>query len=383
MQISKIKIYPLTLPFLIGFSHSLRNRFSTNNIFVEIIAEKGEIKGYGEGAPRSYVTGESQKSIIQAIHNFSQQNNFPWELNDTAQLYDYIDSISNGKKDNAAICALETAFLDALGKKQNRNIIDFFPKDFFTTRIYYGAVIPMGQKKQIKDICRLVKKMRVKKLKLKMGKNYDQNKEIVETVARVFENDYDMKVDVNGVWDVKLAKKHMDLLTRFHVKVLEQPMMPGDPHIADLANMLEKTGIILMADESACSLKNAEKIVEEDCYKMVNIRLSKCGGFGNSLKMIDYLRRNRILFQIGCHLGESGILSAAGRVLSLLCSDAVYYDGSYDEYLLKENVTSQNVSFGPRGKAGPIEGHGIGVGVDIRKLNRLSNGSGPVTITRP
>jgi len=82
-------------------------------------------------------------------------------------------------------------------------------------------------------------------------------------------------------------------------------------------------------------------------------------------------------------LGESGILSAAGRALSLLCKDAVYYDGSYDKFLLKENITIEDVSFGPGGKAGPLDGSGLGVKIDRGNLMQLSDGSPSLTISSP
>jgi muconate cycloisomerase len=107
---------------------------------------------------------------------------------------------------------------------------------------------------------------------------------------------------------------------------------------------------------------------------MINVRLSKCGGFRKSFRIIHYLRERGIPFQIACQLGESGLLSAAGRILSLLCGDALYHDGSYDEFLLKENVTVDNVSFGYGGSADPLGGNGLGVKVNIRNLRRLSGG---------
>ena len=136
-----------------------------------------------------------------------------------------------------------------------------------------------------------------------------------------------------------------------------------------------------MADESACSLSDVEKILRIGHYQMINVRLSKNGGFRNSLRIIDYLRRNGTFFQIGCHLGESGILSAAGRILCLLCNDAMYYDGSYDEFLLEENVTLEHVSFGLGGEADPLDGHGLGIEVDSQNLARLSEGS-PTVLKR-
>ena len=116
---------------------------------------------------------------------------------------------------------------------------------------------------------------------------------------------------------------------------------------------------------------------------MINVRLSKCGGFHRSLAIIDFLRAQGLHFQIGCQLGESGLLSAAGRALALLCKDALYVDGSYDTLLLKENITLENVSFGPGGRAGPLAGPGLGVRVSRQQIERLNRGLARETLSRP
>jgi len=383
MRIDQISVYPVLLPFSSEFSHSLRKRNSVKNIIAEVVAENGGVKGYGEGAPRSFVTGESQESAARSITRFIQFDNFPWELNDVSQIWNFVDGLFDGKAYNAAICALETALLDALGKSQGRNIIDYFSKDFMTNKVYYGSALPLAGKQRIIEICWLIKKMKVKKLKLKMGKDLNQNKEILEAVRMVFGEDCDLKVDINCVWNYDLALKHLSLINNYKIKIIEQPMRPNDPETADFAGLMKKAGVVLMADESACSLGDMEKIVGEGYYKMINVRLSKCGGLRNSLKIIDYLRRNGISFQIGCHLGESGILSAAGRILCLLCSDAVHCDGSYDEFLLEKNVTFKDVSMGPGGEADPLNGPGLGIEVSGNNLVRLSEGFKTITVSRP
>ena len=383
MKIDKVNAYKILLPFSLEFSHSLRKRSSANNIIVEVIANHGKIKGYGEGAPRSYVTGESQESAIKSVSYFLQKDSFTWEMNDISQIWDFVDSLPKSKEHNSALCALEMSLLDALGKRQNKSIIEYFPQDFFTNTIYYGAAIPLDYKARIIGICHLIKKMKINKLKIKMGKDFSKNKETIETVSLVFGDDSDLKIDTNGAWDYDLALKHAPLIKEHKIKVVEQPMMPDDQDISEFAGMMQAKGIILMADESACSLKDVERIVKEGYYKMINIRLSKCGGFRNSLKIISYLRKKNLSFQIGCQLGESGLLSAAGRALSLLSRDAVYYDGSYDRFMLKENITTQDVSFGPGGKAGPLDGYGLGVKINRENLLHLSNGSPSLSISNP
>jgi L-alanine-DL-glutamate epimerase-like enolase superfamily enzyme len=372
VRIDKVIIHQVKLPFSFDFSHSLRKRSYVNNIIVEIIAQQDEIIGYGEGAPRSYVTGESIESTVKSIHHFIKHDTFPRKLKDISQIWNFVDDITRGRDHNAAICALETALLDALGKSQDRHIIDYFSKDFITGNVYYGAPIPLDNNEKIMEIFRLIKKMKINALRLKLGKNIEQNKTILETVRSVFGEDYDLRIDINCAWDRKLAFMHIPLIQKYNVKAIEQPMMPEDPDIADFADLMQNIGVILMADESACSFNDVEKIVREGYYKMINVRLSKCGGFKNSFRIIDYLRSNGIPFQVGCQLGESGILSAAGRVLCLLCRDAVYYDGSYDKFLLKENVTFENVSFGEAGKAGPLNSPGLGVTVSPQRLKNMS-----------
>ena len=382
MQIKSITLYRISLPFSLQFSHALRKRTSVKNIIVKVDAGPGNIRGYGEGAPRSFVTGETQESTVKSISRLVRQDHFPWNLEDISQIWAFIDSLSIVKTHNAAVCALETALLDAFGKCRGNNIIDYFPDDFATDTVYYGVALPLSGKQTTMELCSRSLKMNIRKLKLKMGKDFAQNRENFEAVREVFGEDYDLKVDVNGVWDGALALRHESLLIDYKVIVVEQPMWPDAPDLSHFANLMQNAGIILMADESACDLSEVKKIAKEDHYKMINVRLSKCGGFRNSLKMIDYIRRHRLSFQVGCHLGESGILSAAGRILCLLCNDAMYYDGSYDDYLLEKNVTLENVTFGAGGKAKPLNGPGLGIEVGSQNLSSLSDGP-PVVIKRP
>ena len=383
MKIDEVRIHPVTLPFSGDFSHSRKSGASAKNVIVELIAGEGELRGYGEGAPRSYVTGESQDSANESIKLFLETGSFPWDLLDISQIWDFVDSVPDGTKHNAALCALEMALLDAVGKEHGRSIIEFFSKDFQADSVYYGAILPLDEKSRITRLCRIIKRIGIHRVKLKMGKDLKKNKEIFEAAYEVFGNEYDLKIDVNGAWNRTTAFDHIHLMKNYGVKVVEQPMTPGDPDIVDFAEAMRSHGVKLMADESACSLSEVKGVVSEGQYNMINIRLSKCGGYRRSLRIIDYLRESKIPFQIGCQLGESGLLSAAGRILSLLCKDATYHDGSYDAFLLRENITETHVSFGPKGKAGPLGGTGLGVKVNSRNLELLSDQAGIVCFRRP
>ena len=374
MIIDQVNIYKVTLPFSMDFSHARKKGPSVRNIVVEIIGNRGRIKGYGEGAPRPYVTKESQESATKSVENVVLSNSFPWELNEVSQIWAFVDSFHNAKEHHSAICAVEMSLLDALGKNQGRSVTDYFPKDFYVTEVHYGATIPLAPVERIVQICRLIQEIGIGQLRLKMGQDFDENRSMLDAVKRIFGGNLELRIDCNGAWDIDLAYKHVPLIEAHKVQVIEQPLRPEDPDIAKFAEAIQNNGAVLMADESACSLNEIQRIIGEGHYKMINVRLSKCGGFRNSLKVIAYLRDHKIPFQIGCQLGESGILSAAGRALCLLCGDATYYDGSYDAFLLEENITAEHVSFGPGGMAGPLEGPGLGTEVIAQRLKGLSTG---------
>lgn len=372
MRINEIIVARVVLPFRGEFSHSLRKRSSVNNIVVVLMDENGKILGCGEGAPRPYVTGETSEISQNYIRQMIYSDDFPREIVSVEQIWDFIDGFSDSKEMNASICAVETALLDAFTRYNRMKVMDLFSRDHYTDTIEYGAAIPLSTEEIAEMVGRKIKELGIKRLKLKMGRDYTQNLSLLKTVDRVFSDGYDLKVDVNGVWSYESGLRHLDLLGRYNVKILEQPMSPEDQDIYEFYQETKKYNVKLMADESVCSIDDLISLDDSMCYQMINIRLSKCGGLRRSMQMIDYLRRKKIKFQIGCQLGESGLLSSAGRILSLLSDDSVYHDGSYDNLLLAENITDKDVSFGYAGKAFPLKGFGLGVNVDMAKVEKLS-----------
>jgi muconate cycloisomerase len=105
---------------------------------------------------------------------------------------------------------------------------------------------------------------------------------------------------------------------------------------------------------------------------MLNLRLSKNGGLSRVLSLGRDATANGLSYQLGCMVGETGVLSALGRVAAAMLPAAVYVEGSYDDFLLSENVTTRSFGFGPGGNAPVIRGQGVGFEVDGEKLVQLS-----------
>ncbi len=383
MQIECVKAYKIMLPFTGDFSISRLKGLSSKTVVVEIVADGGQIKGYGEGLPVEFVTGETPESTLENVMLFAEKHDFPWDLSSVFQIWHFVDGLPMGQESNAAICAIETALLDALGKSQNKSVLEYLPKDYRTDTIHYGAALTLGNKERIAELCGLLKNLGIRHVRIKLDHDFDKNKNAIETAVCCLGESCEFRLDPNTVWDRELAYRHIPLIRKCKAKVVEEPMAKGEPGFVEFAEVMRSIDVLMMACESAPTLEDVEVIAEEGFYQMVNVKLCRSGGFRRALKIIKFIRSKGLSFQIGCTLGESGILSSAGRTLCLICKDAKYYDGSYDKFLLKENVTLENVSFGQGGEAGRLEGPGLGMDVSSDKLKRLCDDSSTITIPRP
>ncbi|RLB42763.1 MAG: hypothetical protein DRH12_04770 [Deltaproteobacteria bacterium] len=379
MKIDKLNVYLVRLPFKGEFSISKLDRLFSDTIIAELVCNEKGLKGYGEGLPVEFVTGETPQTVMDAIKVFVHHRKFPRNFQSIQQVWDFVDALPSGKKNNAAICALETALLDLLGQAQGKSALEYFDHTFFTPKIHYSGTVTLGSRDRVMELCHGIKSLGIKHVRVKMADNFQQNQEILEIVRCVLGNECELRVDPNGVWDTELAFRHLSLFSDLNVKVVEEPMPRHTEGFEDFAQALKNCGIYLMACESAPTLREVKRIAAEGLYKIINVKISRSGGFRRSLRIIDFIRKNGLFFQIGCTIGESGILSSAGRVLGLLCNDALCYDGSYDAYILQKNVTSQDVGFGFRGEAGRLEGNGLGIQVDPHRLKSLTQSSVSIT----
>src|SRR5207248_4138084 len=64
---------------------------------------------------------------------------------------------------------------------------------------------------------------------------------------------------------------------------------------------------------------------------LFNVRLSKCGGFIPSLRLAQLARQHGLGYQLGCQVGETALLSAAGRHFATSVAGIRYLEGSRSE----------------------------------------------------
>ena len=127
-----------------------------------------------------------------------------------------------------------------------------------------------------------------------------------------------------------------------------------------------------MLDESLCSEVDAIRAADQELCDIFNLRLSKCGGFTRTLRLAAIAKQRGLNCQLGCQVGETAILSAAGRHFASSVAGLRYLEGSYDARLVKEALGTKNITFGWGGWAPALSGGGLGIEIDSAALKRVT-----------
>ena len=164
-----------------------------------------------------------------------------------------------------------------------------------------------------------------RQLKLKLDSNDVSEKLFSIRDARP---DADLIIDANTSWSPALLDKIADALASAKVQLIEQPLPTNDDYFLKGLNY----PIPICADESFQSSKDLDRML--DYYDAFNIKLDKCGGLTDALKIVAWCKKNNKKILVGNMLGSS--LAMAPALIIAQYSDWIDLDGPL---LQKEDVS--------------------------------------------
>jgi len=360
----RIEILSVDIPFRRPFAHAVKRRDVSESIFVILQTDNGE-QGFGESLPRPYVTGEDQKSVVATLKEIIPSLLFETTFKSFGEVVDFCASVRD--IDGAARCAFELALLDGAGKVFGRSVADVLG-GVRRQKLRYSAAVGTVSPAKAGIAAFAFRMYGIKDLKIKVGNDGDFER--VKAARRFFGKNGDIRLDANGAWSAEEAIGKLDVLRRFDISAVEQPVPKDD--IGALAVVCRTIPECVVADESLCTLEDAKRLVSAEACSMFNIRLSKCGGLIPSLKIAEFAARSGIVCQLGCQVGETSLLSAAGRHFAAAIDTLKFIEGSYAKFILAEDIVREDVGFGYGGIASPLKGTGLGVGIDEERLYKYT-----------
>lgn len=369
MKLVAATVYALDIPFVEAFRHSTKERVACDSVVVQVRDETGA-EGFGEGCPRPYVTGETVEQVLRHVAEDLwpgvAERELP-ALGDGAPL-ELVDALipSTGipgvLADNASRAALELAIVDCILRRQGVPLGRLLPP--LRSRVVYSGVITAGSPEKAAQHARQMKLIGLSQVKVKVGTDDDLAR--LTAVREALGPEASIRVDANGAWTREQAVAALGAMAPLGISAAEQPLPRGST--SEWRALREATPIPLMADESLVTVEDAEALIAAGAVDFFNVRVSKCGGLHRSLAIAARAAAAGLGVQVGSQVGETAILSAAGRHLAASLPKVAFVEGSYGTLLLAEDVTTDAIRFGHRGEAAVLTGPGLGVRVRTERL---------------
>jgi muconate cycloisomerase len=373
LHVNRLTAQLVELPFRFSFGHALAKRSSTLNVIVAVRLSDGSV-GYGEGVPREYVTGETPDGSLTRVTEAYAPHLFDLDVPTSdvaAGLRALRERVHAGREPaGAAWCAVETALLDAIGKATDRSAADLLGGAVRPT-VRYGGVAPFAKGPALIGMLAFFKLYGFKDVKLKVGRGEDVDVATARKARTILGPDVELRADANCAWSADEAATMAAKLRPFGVNSYEQPVDADD--IAGLTRLTADLPEDIVVDESLCSLDDARMLIERRACSVLNVRVSKCGGPLAALELVEMAKQSGLVCQLGAQVGESGILTAAGRLVATLADPGFrHHEGADNLFLLSRDLTFENLTVRPGGRGDALTGPGLGVRVRHRTLNQLS-----------
>jgi muconate cycloisomerase len=378
----ELTAFHIRIPLRKPIRHASHTRDSTDNVLVRCVLDD-RTEGYGEGVPREYVTGETIDFAIDLLRKSDLAGRLEpcrdfaaaVALAERFQLA-AVPGDDRNCQGNAARCAVELALLDAYGQRFGAPVSEvtrLLAGELYQPRPwvrYSGAITSASTGFKVRLAAIRMWVWRFPQVKVKVGIAGHDDVYRLKNIRRRLGWKIDLRLDANEAWAPADVVPRIRALEPFRISAVEQPVPHAD--VAALADVRRQVSTPLMLDESLCSRVDAERAVEQETCDLFNLRLSKCGGFIPTLRLAQFARRRGLGYQLGCQIGETALLSAAGRHFASSVADLRYVEGSYDRHLVREALGTQDLTFRWGGWAPALPGPGLGVAVDPAALERVT-----------
>jgi len=273
-------------------------------VWVRIIDDDGA-EGWGEAAPSRFY-GETTETVIAVLDRLGTVLNgtHAWSLEAIeAEMHQVIRFNASAKA--AVSAALHDLAAKRLGVPLHRMLgLDpaRAPQSSFTIPL---TTDDEGLQRALDDAAPYPV------LKVKLGGLRDAH-----TIASVrgAAPDKILRVDANAAWTAKHALRMIDLLLDYDVEFVEQPVAAHD--IEGLRFVRDRSPLPIIADESCLLATDIPRLA--GAVDGINLKLAKCGGIRQALRIIATARAHDMSVMAGCMVETSLGITAVAHLAPLL-----------------------------------------------------------------
>ncbi|WP_086444546.1 dipeptide epimerase [Candidatus Enterococcus lemimoniae] len=323
MKITKINVAPKAVKLKEPITISLGTIEHSMSAIVEIETDEGTI-GYGEGSPGILITGETLKGTTECIQLFERQLLGVDPL-DLEKVHSIMNSVA--AQAPSAKTAIDIACYDLFGKKANLPVYKLLGG--FASSVQTDMTIGIDTPEIMAEKAKLAISQGFDTLKIKVGTGFVSDIARIKTIREVVGSQIKLRLDANQGWNPKEAVNTINHLAQFDIELVEQPVAYHD--IEGLTFVTNHVMTPIMSDESCFNSKDALRLIKARAVDFVNIKLMKCGGIHEALKINSICEAAGIECMIGCMVEETNIgvtaaahLAAATKNITRADLDATF-----------------------------------------------------------
>ncbi|MGV3724229.1 MAG: dipeptide epimerase [Actinomycetota bacterium] len=314
LEIVELTAEPTVYAMKSPFESALRRSTSAENVLATVVLANG-VRGYGEGSPADYVTGETPAGALAGI-----QAAAPALIGEGAARTARWDAIASEALQGqpTAKSAVEMALLDALTRSWGVPLWKFFGGA--VTQIRTDLTVPITPTDQAGQIAAEAFGLGYRSLKIKVGgPNRAEDLERVRAVSTAAPG-AGIRLDANQGFAADEALAFLAECERLGVpvEIMEQPVPRDDWD--GLAAVTRGSRVPVIADEAVVDAKAALRVATTGAAHGINIKVAKAGLLG-ALQIVTIARTAGLKLMLGCML-ES--LLGIGGSLHLACGTGAF-----------------------------------------------------------
>jgi L-rhamnonate dehydratase len=272
---------------LVNFGEASMGNFAFHGwVLVEIFTDTGLV-GLGNAALSPHVT----KSLIDIYLKPLLIGANPW---DTEYLWQqmYRRTMAFGRKGVAmtAISAVDIALWDLLGKDAKQPVYRLLggrTKDkipVYASRLY---AMPLDE---LRVEAQRYKDEGYQAMKLRFGwgptdgaSGMQKNVDLLRTVREVIGDGIDLMADAYMGWTLDYAKRMLPLIEPFHLRWLEEPVIPDDTR--GYATLKSYGRVPIAGGEHECTIFGFRELLEADAVDYIQFDTNRVGGISQAQKI--------------------------------------------------------------------------------------------------
>ena len=306
MKITEVRLGTISVPLRVPFKTALRSVSSVEDIIVEIHTDTGHV-GYGEAPPTGAITGDTTGAILGALRDHIVKTIVGRDVDEFETLLQAVNQCI--VKNTSAKAAVDMALYDLYGQLYQIPVYKILGggRKSITTDITISVNDP---EEMAKDTLNAVARG-YDTIKVKVGVNPDLDIARLLAGRQAAGPDRKLRIDANQAWTPKQAVRLLNQMQEkgLDIELVEQPVPAYD--FEGLKFVTERSYVPVMADESVFSPADALKIMQMGAVDLINIKLMKCGGLYNALKIASAAELYGVECMIGCMLETKISVNAA------------------------------------------------------------------------